>query len=55
MDNHKVSLGRTIIKIANETGIPKDITDMMLKQEIKDLIINSAKLNPRTKTLNPKM
>jgi hypothetical protein len=40
-------LGRTIIKIANETGLPKDITDMMLEQEIKDLIINSAKLNPR--------
>jgi uncharacterized protein YjbI with pentapeptide repeats len=40
-------LGRTIIKIANETGLPKDITDMMLKQEIKDLIVNCAKLNPR--------
>ena len=40
-------LGRTIIKIADETGLPKHITDMMLKQEIKDLIINSAKLNPR--------
>ena len=41
-------LGRTIMKIANETGLPKDITDMMLKQEIKDLrVINSAKLNPR--------
>ena len=40
-------LGRTIVKIANETGLPKDITDKMLKQEIKDLIINSAKLNPR--------
>jgi hypothetical protein len=35
------------IKIANETGLPKDITDKMLKQETKDLIINSAKLNPR--------
>ena len=32
-------LGRTIIKIANETGLPKDITDKMLKEETKDLII----------------
>jgi len=40
-------LGRTITEIVNETRLPKDITDKMLKQEIKDLIINSAKSNPR--------
>ena len=40
-------LGRTIKEIANETELPKDITDKLLEQEIKDLIINSAKLNPR--------
>ena len=40
-------LGRTIEEIANETRLPKDITDKLLGQEIKDMIINSAKLNPR--------
>ena len=40
-------LGRTIEKIAIDTNLPKDITDKLLEQEIKDLIINSARLNPR--------
>lgn len=40
-------LGRTIKEIAIETGLPGDITDNLLERETKDLIINSAKLNPR--------
>ena len=40
-------LKRTIEKNVNEIGLPKDITDKLLDPGIKDLIINSAKLNPR--------
>ena len=41
------NLGKTIKEMANETGLPKDVTDKLSQEKIKDLIINSAKLNPR--------
>jgi len=40
-------VGRTIENIANEIGLPKDVTVKLLGKRIKDLIMNSAKLNPR--------
>ena len=40
-------LGKTIKENANDTGLPKDIIDKLLDEKIKNLIINSAKLNPR--------
>jgi KAP family P-loop domain len=40
-------LGMTSIGFANKTGLPKEITDKMVKQKTRDLIINSAKLSPR--------
>ena len=37
-----------INKMTKRTGLPKDVTEKLLKdEEIKDLIIKSAKLNPR--------
>ena len=33
--------------MANETGLPKDDTDKLLREIMKDLIIKSAKLDPR--------
>ena len=40
-------LKKTVEEMAVETGLPKDITNKLLEKEIIDLIINSAKLNPR--------
>jgi succinate dehydrogenase flavin-adding protein (antitoxin of CptAB toxin-antitoxin module) len=37
----------TIKEITKRTGLPKDITEKLLEPKIKDLIIKSAKLNPR--------
>ena len=36
-----------IREMTKRTGLPNDVTDKLLKPEIKDLIIKSAKLNPR--------
>lgn len=40
-------LTNAIEKMTERTGLPKDITDKLLERDIKDLIIKSAKLNPR--------
>ena len=40
-------LGNTITEMAKETGLSKDITDKLLDDKIKNLILKSAKLNPR--------
>ena len=36
-----------INEMTERTGLPNDVTEKLLKKEIKDLIIKSAKLNPR--------
>jgi predicted KAP-like P-loop ATPase len=40
-------LGKTITEMAKETGRPKDVTEKLSGEKMIDLIIKSAKLNPR--------